>query len=71
MTKKELKSFAGYCKHVVKGYCTALNHPRKNEFRVIGYNRGVYGWNWTAFYDPKEDTLYIDGYRNFPAIKER
>lgn len=36
----------------------------------IGYNAGVYGWNWSA-YQVDRDTVYIQGYRSFPKYTHR
>lgn len=46
----------------------------------IGYNSGVYGWNWSAYiYKNNMNIIFIEGYRSFPKtngdikndIKER
>ena len=38
-----------------------------NEFIKIGYNKGIYGWNRSAFKKINEPyTWYVQGYRNFP-----
>ena len=31
----------------------------------IGYNAGIYGWNWTAYHI--DGILIVDGYRNAPT----
>lgn len=33
------------------------------EFKKIGYNSGLYGWNWDA-YEIDNDTCIVTGYRN-------
>lgn len=43
------------------GYCGA--HALMNGMERIGYNKGIYGWNWDA-YELAEDTVLITGYRN-------
>ncbi len=35
-------------------------------YREIGYNAGIYGWNWSAYQKDGDATWYIQGYRNFP-----
>ena len=66
MTRKEMNQFVRTCKVVKKGYC-CLQDDGLTRFDVkeIGVNSGQYGWNWTLYYNPKTDTAYIDGYRNF------
>lgn len=67
MTRKELKDFTAQCTNVKKGYSCFANedYTIKHRSRKIGSNSGLYGWNWTLYYDPETDTAYVDGYRNF------
>lgn len=67
MTRKELKAFINQCANVKRGYCCYSNLPYsiKANCRLIGTNSGVYGWNWSLYYDGTTDTAYIDGYRNY------
>lgn len=66
MTRKELNAFLSTCKEVKKGYCCYQDDGlSKFELKEIGYNSGVYGWNWTCYYNPKTDTAYVSGYRNY------
>lgn len=38
-----------------------------NLIKKIGYNAGVYGWNWSAYiYENNLDIIFIEGYRQFP-----
>lgn len=38
----------------------------------IGYNSGVYGWNWSAYiYKNNLDIIFIEGYRSFPKTNGR
>ena len=38
-----------------------------NLIKKIGYNSGVYGWNWSAYiYKNNMDIIFIEGYRHFP-----
>lgn len=68
MTRKEMKAFCNSCKEVKKGYCCLQDDGLSrysDGVRVIGTNSGVYGWNWTLYYNALTDTAYVDGYRNF------
>ena len=66
MTRKELNAFVRNCTNVKKGYCCLQDDGlSKYDVKEIGVNRGVYGWNWTLYYNPKTDTAYVDGYRNY------
>lgn len=33
----------------------------------IGYNAGLYGWNWNAYKVPGSAATIVTGYRSFPA----
>lgn len=46
------------------GYC-ALQEI-ETELKCIGYNSGIYGWNWDA-YEIDANTVLVTGYRNLPA----
>lgn len=40
--------------------------------KKIGYNSGVYGWNWSAYlYKNNMDIIFIEGYRSFPKTNGR
>lgn len=42
------------------------------ELKELGYNSGVYGWNWTVYADLETDTIYVSYYRNVPSyIREK
>ena len=72
-TIKELKRWYDMAEHCKRGYCCYQDSGKsKYDMIELGYNRGVYGWNWTAYFDPETSTLYISNYRNVPAyIKEK
>lgn len=36
----------------------------------VGYNAGVYGWNWSAYIKENDQAWYLQGYRNFPKNAE-
>jgi len=68
LTKKDLTALYYSFTHCRRGYCCYQeDNKSRYELREIGYNRGVYGWNWTVYADDKTDTLYVDSYRNVPA----
>lgn len=55
MTDREIKK--GYCCHY------EMTEEEKKNCVNLGYNAGIYGWNWTLYLTDK--ALYIDGYRNY------
>lgn len=68
LTRKDLKRWIRYADEmnlkIKKGYCCHQDHKDNDgELLCLGYNSGVYGWNWSLYKDNK--TLYIDGYRNY------
>lgn len=73
-TRDELRRWYNWFDHCKIGYCCEQNIPGKSkcDLEVLGYNSGVYGWNWTAYADFETSTMYISCYRNVPAyIKEK
>lgn len=67
LTREDMKRFYESFDHCKKGYCCEYDAPcGKNALSVLGYNSGVYGWNWTIYADYERDTLYISYYRNVP-----
>lgn len=68
LTIKDLKRFYEYYTHFKRGYCCEQNIPNKSKYDLLclGYNHGVYGWNWTLYADNETDTLYCTCYRNVP-----
>lgn len=53
-----------------RGYCCYQDdHIPKSELVELGYNSGVYGWNWTLYHYPPTDTYYLSDYRNAPTIR--
>lgn len=62
MFKCTRKDINGMYRNVYKvGYCDLQTLLR--NVREVGYNSGVYGWNWTA-YELDADTVIVTGYRN-------
>ena len=35
-------------------------------YEEVGYNAGVYGWNWSAYKRNNDFAWYVQGYRNLP-----
>ena len=67
-TNKDLWRWYQAFEHCKTGYCCYQDDEKsKWEFLELGYNSGVYGWNWTAYADTETDTLYISCYRNVPS----
>ena len=58
-TVKDLKRAYDWVDHCKVGYCCYQDAGvSKYDLIELGYNSGVYGWNWTAYLDPKTSTLY-------------
>lgn len=72
-TIKDLKRWYDSTSHCVLGYTCEYSAPGgKWSLLKLGYNSGVYGWNWTAYLDTGTDTLYVSYYRNVPDyIREK
>ena len=67
-TNKDLRRWYDGATHSKRGYvCYQEDGLSKFDLIELGYNHGIYGWNWTAYFNPKTDTLYISCYRNVPA----
>lgn len=57
LTNKDIKE--NFSNVIIGDYGITPPYPK------IGYNAGVYGWNWSA-YQVNPNTVYIQGYRSFP-----
>lgn len=72
MTRKELREFAVENRlqidRVVVGYTSYSNAPAelKEGCIKLGSNSGVYGWNWTAYFNAEKRILFVDSYRGTP-----
>lgn len=67
LTVKDLERVYKNHAHFVSGYCCEYKAPcGKNALENLGYNAGVYGWNWTLYYCSENDTIYCSYYRNVP-----
>lgn len=60
LTRKDLKFF----KVFNTGYGTIQNIARSELVEKLGYNCGLYGWNWTAYRVKGTNTVLLDSYRN-------
>ena len=48
-----------------QGYCCYQDdNISKYDLIVIGYNKGIYGWNWTLYLHSETNTYYLSYYRN-------
>ena len=61
MTRNEIKRL--YRNVYCVGYCD-MYYLLQDGARKIGYNSGVYGWNYTV-YEINADTCILTGYRGF------
>lgn len=71
MTNKEannmLVDFRNNGYTIKTGYCCYQDDSiGKSSLIKLGYNTGVYGWNWTMYLNPSAKTIYISNYRNLP-----
>ena len=63
MTRKEVKRESGII--FIAPYCGV---QYAEDYMVkIGYNAGMYGWNWNAYKVPECAATIVTGYRSFPA----
>ena len=60
MTRQDLVRIYDMVTHCKVGYC-CYQKDGLSQFSLmnLGSNSGIYGWNWSALYDPKTDTLYV------------
>lgn len=71
LTRKDVAETYGTKTRSV-GYCelqrTLTVLEARGAVTKLGYNSGLYGWNWTAYLinggDGKEDVILVTGYRN-------
>lgn len=61
MSRNDIRRF--YSNIYCVAYCD-MYHLLKYGARDIGYNSGVYGWNYTV-YEIDRDTCILTGYRGF------
>lgn len=67
-TIKDLARWYNCFAHCKTGYvCYQDDNISRSELVELGYNSGVYGWNWTAYLHPETDTMYVSYYRNVPS----
>lgn len=71
LTRKDVAETYGTKTRCV-GYCelqkTLTVLEERGLVTKLGYNSGIYGWNWTAYLikgtDKREDVILVTGYRN-------
>lgn len=71
LTRKDVAETCGTKTRCV-GYCelqkTLAVLEARGAVTKLGYNSGLYGWNWTAYLikgtDKREDVILVTGYRN-------
>ena len=61
MTKKDLECFYGRCIRLPGA------DPIINACQKIGWNDGVYGWNYSVYTIEGFGGTIIEGYRSFPS----
>lgn len=67
-TRYDLRRWYEGAVHCKVGYaCYQDDGMAVSELVKLGYNSGVYGWNWTAYLLPRTNTLYVSCYRNVPS----
>lgn len=60
LTRKDLQFF----KVFDTGYGTIQNIARSELVEELGFNCGLYGWNWTAYRVKGTNAVLLDSYRN-------
>lgn len=76
MTRKDAVILVG-CKLVYgPGYCTRYDYDKAmkelgktTRLVFMGSNSGVYGWNWSLYYDAINEWYIVDSYRNAPRLQ--
>lgn len=71
LTRKEAKRIIGATKVYGPYYCSSQKYREafpNYQLNEVGYNYGLYGWNWTLYYDVNNDAYIMDGYRNTPNM---
>ena len=61
MTRNDLKRFGGRCIRL------PYADPITNGCQKIGWNDGMYGWNYSVYTLEGFDGTIIEGYRSFPS----
>lgn len=65
MTRKEIQ--IGYNKVYCVGYCELQHLLRRSN--KVGYNSGVYGWNYDVFSLDNGNIAICTGYRGMPGVR--
>lgn len=64
LTRNDLKKMGKRC--IRLPYSNPSNHIT-DACQKIGWNEGIYGWNWSAYTIEGFDGIIIDGYRSLPS----
>ena len=70
ITRKDVESIGA--KIYATGNCLPPEWVMESYgWECLGYNAGVYGWNWTAWLSKDHTTVLMASYRNTPKSAER
>ena len=64
LTKNDLKKLGKRC--IILPYSNPSNYSASG-FKKIGWNEGIYGWNWSAYTLEGFNGTLIEGYRSLPS----
>lgn len=64
LNKKDLKGYNVFD----SGYCSLQNITKSDLVIELGYNHGLYGWNWSAYLIKGTNAVLLNSYRN--GLKE-
>ena len=69
ITRKDVESIGA--KIIATGNCLPTSAEMESRgWEYLGYNAGVYGWNWTAWLSKDHATVLMASYRNTPKSAE-
>lgn len=65
ITRKNVENTGA--KIIAAGNCLPdASEMKARGWEYLGYNAGVYGWNWTAWLSKDHATVLMESYRNTP-----
>lgn len=67
ITRKDVESIGAKIYVATKVNADAMT---ARGWECLGYNAGIYGWNWTAWLSKDHTTVLMDAYRNTPKAAE-
>ena len=69
ITRKDVESIGA--RIIATGNCLpSASEMEALGWEYLGYNAGVYGWNWTAWLSKDRTTVLMGAYRNTPKAAE-